>query len=88
MKKTVIETPIVLLTVTGNVREDAKKLGFVEISSYEKHVDKTYIVVRVLKGEGQEKSVVESVAARLSIPESRFIDSKYSESGIDFINVT
>lgn len=84
MKKT-ITTPIALLKVRGNHKEAAAQLNTTAICAYEPHIDTTYIVVKVEKGEGMDLKASELYRKALDLVENDFISRQYSESGIDFI---
>lgn len=85
MVKKTITTPIVLLKVKGNFKEKASLLNITAITSYESHIDQTFIVAKVEDEEGVDSKVSEIYRDMLGIKENDFVSVQYSKAGIDFI---
>lgn len=90
MVKKTITTPIVLLKLKGNFKEKASMLNTTAICSYEKHIDQTFIVVKVedSEEEGIDLKVSEELKSALGLVENDFVSRQYSKNGIDFITKT
>lgn len=82
MVKKTITTPIVLLKVKGNFKEKASMLNTTAICSYEKHIDQTFIVVKVEDESSSEKAV--SIYKDM-LGFTDVVEEVFSKNGIDFI---
>ena len=84
MVKKTITTPIFLLKVKGNFKEKASLLNITTITSYEPHIDQTFIVVKTDE-DGSVENVVETYKDMVGFKQEDIVESVFSKNGIDFI---
>ena len=81
----IIKRPIFFLEIEGDLKKEAVLLPITVIASFEKHLNKTYVVVFAddIKFMNNVKTIYSKIKSD-GIPKKVYI--RYSESGINFIN--
>ena len=81
----IIKRPIFFLEIQGDFKKEAVLIPITVIASYEKHINKTYIVVFADDVKFMEN--VKTIYSKIN-ENAKKIKIQYSESGINFINNT
>ena len=79
----IIKRPVFFLVIEGDFKKEAILIPITVIASYEKHIDKTYVVVFA-----DDIKFMENVKKIYSNEKSNKIEIQYSHSGINFITDT
>lgn len=79
----IITYPIYFVEMSGDLKEEVSKLQNVIIASYEKHIDKTYVVLKASNND-ETKEVIRYFHKADKKYKLHNIDVKYSKEGINF----